>query len=130
PKGHGDINFVRPADEDAYFKYASQDNYIKNHKGEYAAANKVNAPWVHRFDLHLEQEFKIKVGNSSNRLQLNADILNVGNLLNSSWGVTKNNFPSNNGRILKYEGMNNNNEPTFSFNKVNDQYISRSFDYN
>lgn len=130
PKGPGDINFVSQADEDAYFKFANQDKYLKKHKGEYADAFGARAPWVHRFDLHVEQEFKIKVGGSTNRLQLNADILNFGNMLNSSWGVTKNNFPSNSSRILHYEGMNSNNEPTFSFNELNGDYISKSFDYN
>lgn len=130
PKDRGDINFVSQADEDAYFNFAKQDKYLKKHKGQYASAYGARAPWVHRFDVHLEQEFKLEAGNTSNRLQLSLDILNFGNMLNSSWGVTKNNFPSNNSRILTYEGVNGNNEPTYSFNQVNGEYISRSFDYN
>src|SRR5699024_411744 len=82
------------------------------------------------FDLHLAQEFKINAGSTTNRLQVSVDVLNFGNMLNDSWGVSKNNFPSNNGRILKYEGVDGDNNPTFSFNKVNGEYISKSFDYN
>src|SRR5699024_1497472 len=130
PKERGDIKFVSQADEDAYFAFAEQDKYLKNNKGKYASAYGARAPWLHRFDLHLEQEFKVNVANTTNRLQVSVDILNVGNMLNNSWGVTKNNFPSNNGRILKYEGVDSNNNPTYSFNKVNGEYISKSFDYN
>lgn len=130
PKDRGDIQFKTTADEDAYFAFAAQDKYLSNHKGQYAEANAVRAPWVHRFDLHFEQELKVKAGNETNRLQLSFDILNIGNLFNSAWGVSKNMFSSNGGRILKYEGVNANNEPTFSFNKVNNEYINKTFDYN
>lgn len=130
PKGPGDIKFVSQADEDAYFAFAAQDKYLKNHKGGYASASGVLAPWLHRFDLHLAQEFKVRAGSTSNRLQVSLDILNFGNLLKDSWGVPKNNFPSNNGRFLKYEGVDADNNPTFSFNKVNNEYITKSFDYN
>lgn len=130
PKEPGDIKFVTQEDEDAYFKFAEQDKYLKKHKGEYASAYGVRAPWVHRFDLHLEQEFKVEVGNTSNKLQLSLDVLNIGNLLKDNWGVTKNNFPSNDGRILNYEGTDSNNVPTYSFNKTDDEYITKTFDYN
>lgn len=49
--------------------------------GEYIQYfNMVLAPWVHRFDLRLAQEFKIKVGDSLNALELSFDIMNFGNL--------------------------------------------------
>jgi len=130
PNGRGDILFKTQADEDAYFDFASQDKYLSNHKGEYAGANAVRAPWVHRFDLRIMQEFKVRAGGQNNRLQLSFDILNVGNLLNSSWGVNKNMYPSNSGRILTYEGVDGNNTPIFSFNKVQNNFISKTFDYN
>ena len=40
--------------------------------------------------------------------------MNIGNLFNSAWGVTKTNTSSNGGRILKYEGTDANNRPTYS----------------
>lgn len=40
--------------------------------------------------------------------------MNVGNMLNKAWGVTKTNRNSNSGRILKYEGVNENNTPIYS----------------
>ena len=77
-----------------------QDKYLSNHKGEYARANAVLAPWLHRIDLRLAQDFKLKVGENLNTLQISLDILNFGNLLNTKWGVPQNMSKANNGAIL------------------------------
>ena len=38
-------------------------------------------------DLSVAQEFYIKIAGKKNRIQVRADILNFGNLVNSDWGV-------------------------------------------
>jgi len=130
PSGRGDINFISQADEDAFFNFMEQDSYLKANKGSYAGANAATAPWVHNFDLRILREYYIKAGETNNTLQFSFDIMNVGNLLNSTWGVTQSNAVSNRGQILRYEGTDTNNEPTFSFNKVGGDYITDTFDYN
>lgn len=129
PEKKGDVKFVSQADEDAFFAFMDQDKYLKNHKGQYAGANSVNAPWLHRFDLRIAQDFKVRVGGSLNTLQVSADVINLGNLLNDKWGVPKNNMSvSNNGAILRYEGMDNARVPSFSFAKDGDgNYITETF---
>jgi len=42
------------------------------------------------------------------------DFMNIGNMINSKWGVMKNASSSNGCRILKYEGMDDNKTPIFS----------------
>ena len=71
--------------------------------------------------------FYIKTGNVKNTLQLSLDILNIGNMLNTEWGVGKSMSSSNNGQILKYEGRDASNVPSFSFNKVGGEYINKTF---
>jgi len=129
PKSKGEIKFVSDADENAFFAFMEQDKYLKNHKGEYAGANAVNAPWLHRFDLRVAQDFKLRMGETTNTLQLSVDMLNFGNLLNNTWGVPKNDMTvSNNGAILKYEGKDGNNVPSYSFAKDKDgKYITKTF---
>lgn len=118
PKAKGDIKFTNAEDETAFYQFMDQDKYMQNNKGEYAGANSVSAPWLHRFDVRVAQDFKVRVGESWNTLQVSLDILNFGNLLNDTWGVPKNMSSSNNGAILKYEGRDANNVPTFSFPKI------------
>ncbi len=130
PKNRGDIQFKTPADEDAFFNFMEQDKYLKNNKGKYAEANGVRSPWVHSFDLRLTREYYINVGETKNTLQFSLDFLNVGNIINSKWGVSKNANVANRGQILRYEGKDANNVPSYSFAKVKGDYPVNSFDYN
>lgn len=103
PAQRGDIKFATQADEDRFFAFMEQDKYLSNHKGQYAGANAVLAPWLHRIDLRLAQDFKLKVGESINTLQVNLDILNFGNLINTKWGVPQNMSKANYGAILQVD---------------------------
>lgn len=130
PKDRGDINFVSTADEDAFFNFMEQDDYLSSHKGEYAEANAARSPWVHSFDLRLTREYYINVGESKNTLQFTLDFINVGNMLNSKWGVEKINSISNYSEVLRLESVDANNTPTFSFvQDGNGDYLDKSFDY-
>lgn len=103
PAQRGDIKFATQADEDRFFAFMEQDKYLSNHKGQYAGANAVLAPWLHRIDLRLAQDFKLKVGESINTLQVSLDILNFGNLINTKWGVPQNMSKANYGAILQVD---------------------------
>ena len=73
------------------------------------------SPWVHRFDFSYKHDFKIKIKNTVNKIQLGFDIKNLANLFNSKWGVSKTmNADLNSGRILKYEGADAEGYATFS----------------
>lgn len=135
PSKRGDIKFVDQTHEDAFFAFLEQDSYLRNHMGEYARANMVLAPWLHRFDLRLAQEFKIKVGNSLNALELSFDIMNFGNLLNTKWGVPKvDRTRSNNGQILTLDRVEGG-QPVYktaTYKNAEGQnvFIDKSFDTN
>ena len=115
PKDDSEIIFTEEADRAAFWSFVEQDKYLRNNKGKYAEAYAGRAPWVHRFDFRIAQNFSVRAGKTTNTLQVSLDIMNVGNLLKSSWGVTKNSENANNGRILKYEGLDSNtNRPMYS----------------
>lgn len=120
PKDKGEITFVSQADEDAFFAFVEQDKYLTKHQGEYAEAYAARAPFVHRFDLRLTQDFSVNISGRKNTLQFTLDFLNFGNLINNEWGVYQTNALSNNGRILRYEGKDANNVPSFSMVKDSD----------
>ena len=128
PKEKGEIKFISQADEDAFFAFVEQDNYLRKNKGQYAEAYAARAPWLHRFDLRFLQDFSIDVAGTKNTLQFSLDFLNFGNLINSEWGVTKNMEKANNGRILKYEGKDAANVPSYSMVKnSNGEYLKETY---
>jgi hypothetical protein len=73
----------------AYDKFISQNSQLDAMRGSYAKRNSIQMPWYNSTDISVTQDIKLKTGNSSNALQVRFDILNVGNLLNSKWGVVK-----------------------------------------
>ena len=89
PRDDSEIKFVSDDDRIAFWNFVEQDDYLKNHKGEYADLYGARAPWVHTFDFKWAHDFDLKIGNTSHKLQLIANIENIGNLLKSSWGVDK-----------------------------------------
>lgn len=129
PKDDSEILFASDADRQAFWQFVEQDKYLKNHKGEYAEAYGARAPFVHRFDFRWAHDFDVKIGNTLNRLQLSVDIMNVGNLFNSKWGVAKNMGVCNNGQILKLNKIENN-TPVFSMMKSNGEYPTKTWDFN
>ena len=131
PATKDELKFKSDADRDAFWKFLEQDRYLSRHKGEYAEAYAARSPFVHRFDLWVAKDFDFRLGGTSHRVQVSASIDNVGNMINSSWGVRKlaYNQSSGTGFIspLKYEGVDDSGVPFFSFNKVNGEYPSQTY---
>jgi hypothetical protein len=89
PRDDSEIKFISEDDRTRFWQFVDQDDYLKNHRGEYADAYAAHSPWVHTFDFKFAHDIDLKVGNTKHKLQLIANIENIGNLLNSKWGVAK-----------------------------------------
>jgi len=135
PASKDEVAFTSEADRDAFWKFVEQDSYLSKNKGKYAEANAARAPFVHRFDLRLAKDIKFHIGSTDHKLQISASIDNIGNMFNSKWGVRQfaynqsgEAYPSaNNISPLKYEGVNASGVPTFSFNKVDGNYPTKTY---
>ena len=112
----GEFRFVSPDDARRFMDYVHKDAYLSRHQGQYAEAYSLYSPWVHRFDISYKHDFKVKIGCTTNTLQLSVDLKNLTNLFNNSWGVAKYLNPAlgSDPRILKYEGIDADGYPTFS----------------
>ena len=114
-----EFRFVSDSDRDRFMDYVHKDKYLSKHQGKYAEAYSIYSPWVHRLDFSYKHDFKVKIGNTMNKLQLSVDIKNILNLFNSSWGVMKQINPDiEDARILKYENTDADGYPVFSTPKA------------
>jgi hypothetical protein len=110
---------------DAFIK---QDPYLSEHRGEYAQRNAAIIPFWHHFDLKVTQDIYFKsAGGKKHTLQVTFDVLNVGNLLNSSWGVRQTAYTRT---PLSVVGVDAAKVPTFKFDEtavntfINDNSLS------
>lgn len=81
--------FADEANREAFVKFIEGDKYLSSHRGEYSERGGVVAPWQHRFNFKVAQDFDFRVAGKKNTIQVALDINNVGNLLNSNWGTIK-----------------------------------------
>lgn len=81
------VVFTGAQQQAAFETYISNNEYLNSRRGQYAERNASFFPWLTRMDLTISQDISIKLGGKRNSLQLRADVLNVGNMLNNKWGV-------------------------------------------
>ncbi|MBL7774774.1 MAG: hypothetical protein JNK89_02160 [Saprospiraceae bacterium] len=99
------------ADQRAKLKqYIAQDEYLSGRRGDYAEKYGALSPWFSRWDMRILQDFYLP---NSNTIQLSLDILNVGNLINSDWGVRQ--FASYTGLAQPIAVSVENSVPTYTF---------------
>ena len=79
--------FSGPGQQEAFEAYIQQDDYLSDNRGSYAERYGALSPWRGRWDMKLLQDYNFKIGEKTNTIQISIDVLNIGNLLNSEWGV-------------------------------------------
>ncbi len=106
----GSTTYSEANQQGALEKYIQQDKYLNANRGKYAERNASTIPMLHRFDVSVVQEFYVKVKGKRNTLQLRADILNFGNMINDDWGVSQR---VTNPQILAFSSVNSAGEPLY-----------------
>ena len=83
------MEFTSDDNKAAFKAFLASDSYTKHHRGEYSTRGAKTAPWQGRFNFKVSHDFNINVCGRNNTLQLGVDVLNIANLFNSDWGLTK-----------------------------------------
>jgi hypothetical protein len=78
--------FTSQEQADAWEAYILQDPYLSKHRGEYAVRGAAFLPTAKFLDVSVIQDLFTTVAGRKNGLQFRADVLNVGNMINKSWG--------------------------------------------
>jgi len=112
PRDTSEMNFTSltvgtrtftPAEQAAAFEaYIQQDDYLRNHRGQFAQRGAVFNPIVNRLDLSIMQDVFHSIAGHRHSGQIRLDITNFGNLLNHDWGVGQQIIQN---RILSPQGV-------------------------
>ncbi|MBL7995044.1 TonB-dependent receptor [bacterium] len=102
---------------EAFDAFIEQDDYLSKNRGKIAKRFGAVNPWYSNIDLKLMQEFRFKSQTRTHTMQVSFDILNLGNFINSNWGVRKvaSSSATNPLRIDPVGGWNGTGEPPLQF---------------
>ncbi|CAN0606132.1 unnamed protein product, partial [Ectocarpus sp. 12 AP-2014] len=86
----GQMQFSGAGQGAAFDAYIAQDDYLSDRRGQYAERYGALAPWRGRWDVKFLQDYKITVSEGkTNTIQFSVDVLNIGNLISSDWGLVQ-----------------------------------------
>ena len=85
----GGKTFTEVEQQSAFDAFIEQDSYLSTRRGQYAERNGGLLPYLHRFDLSVVQDVFVKIGGKKNSFQIRADILNFGNMVDNTFGVSQ-----------------------------------------
>lgn len=110
PNNANELTFTGDAAEQqaqatALDAFIDGNTYLSDQRGDYAARNGDRTPFEHIFDVRLAQEVFTNVGPRRARAEINLNIFNVGNLLNSDWGVRYNTVDFGQYNVVRFEGF-------------------------
>jgi hypothetical protein len=112
---NGTITYPKEAQATDFWNYVEGNAYLNSRKGKYAERYGDLKPWLNRFDFKVTQNFFASLGGRRYDVQVSLDVLNVGNLLNSEWGIYKQNALANydNIRPLRYVDITEDKRPIY-----------------
>ena len=102
--------------------FIEQDSYLSKHRGQIAQRFGGVNPWYSNVDLRILQDIVLETGTRRQAVQINFDVLNVGNLISSKWGVRKVADPSATSplRLVSFDAAG---EPVLNFVGPDKTYI-------
>ncbi|MEP6952147.1 MAG: carboxypeptidase regulatory-like domain-containing protein [Ginsengibacter sp.] len=101
------------AQRQAFSQFIAQDKYLSKHRGQYTGKYAGETPWFNQLDLRILQDFNFRADKKINTIQVSFDFVNLGNLVNSNWGVRK--YATTSGYFQPISVSYNNNAPVYTF---------------
>jgi hypothetical protein len=69
--------------------FIAQDEYLSGLRGKYTEKYGGETPWFGQFDIRILQDLKLLKSKKDQSIQFSLDMMNIGNLVSSKWGVRK-----------------------------------------
>lgn len=80
------MRFADTESRERWNDFIEGDKYLRSHRGSFAERNAMQAPAEHRLDLRVAHGFYFGA-NTSRKIELSLDIVNLGNLICRHWGA-------------------------------------------
>ena len=96
----------------AFKNFIAQDEYLKDLRGQHTEKYGGETPWYSQLDLRILQDLILNA-KTKQSLQFSVDVVNLGNLISSKWGVRK--YATTSGYFQPLSVSYNNNAPTYQF---------------
>ncbi len=122
-----ELDADQAASRKALGDWINANSDISEYKGKYIPRNGLLSEFEHHFDLHIAQDFYMNIDGRKHTLQLNLDVLNIGNLLNRAWGLYVQSSIYNFSPISYNTKING--APTYSFTNPKDDKLYSISDY-
>ncbi len=115
------------ADQQEAFETFIAENDLESYRGGYLPRNEFLMPWLNRIDVRWTQNLFNNIALKDDKLQFTVDLVNIGNLINSEWGIQSDIFSA--GRnILTNRGVEDG-VPTFRMLSTQDPAINDNEPY-
>lgn len=105
----GQMQFSGNGQGAAFEAFIRQDDYLNGRRGQYVERYAALAPWRGKWDMKFIQEVKVS---EDNAIQFSVDVLNLGNLISSDWGLVQ----QPNSRQPVGVSVDGSGVPTYTFN--------------
>lgn len=106
-----------------FWSYVEGNKYLSSRKGKYAERYGDLRPWRNTFDFRIAENFDTKIAGRTYGIEVSLNALNIGNMINSSWGAYKTMGVLNydNVALLKLKSISTDGVPTYQLNATNSQ---------
>ncbi len=106
------VNQNQATQRQAFKAFIAQDEYLSDLRGQYTEKYGGVTPGYSQLDLRILQDLILNA-KSRKSLQFSIDVVNLGNLISSKWGVRK--YATTSGYFQPLSVSYNNNAPTYQF---------------
>jgi hypothetical protein len=118
-------NFTAEQQAAAFEQFINNTPYLNKNRGKYAERNGAVAPWINDISARIMQEFFIKRKNGGRHtLQLTADFLNFGNLLNKYWSIRQSTTTT---QPIAFRSYNANGEPVYRMQQTGGKLFTQPY---
>lgn len=100
------------AQRQAFKNFIAQDKYLGGLRGQYTEKYGGETPWYSQMDVRILQDLILN-SKTKQSLQFSIDVVNLGNLISSQWGVRK--YATTSGYYQPLSVSYNSNAPTYQF---------------